>query len=230
MSNLTFQRYGDLDCLELKKDADTCFILMHGYGASMNDLAPLGEYINTDEPIHWIFPDGPMTVPTGFMMEGKGWFTIDMMKLQTANQTPDGFKKNFTGEVPEGFDDSIEKVKKLIEEVRGNYKKLIIGGFSQGSMMAAYASLALEKAPDKLVLLSSTFIAEDNWTELVKGHENLPVFQSHGTQDPVLPVTEGRRLNTFLKENKLNCEYHEFQGGHEIPPPILDKLKTFLNT
>jgi phospholipase/carboxylesterase len=57
-------------------------MLLHGYGASMDDLFPLFEYLAKDW--NWFFPNAPLEVPIGPMMSGRAWFPIDMEALNAA--------------------------------------------------------------------------------------------------------------------------------------------------
>jgi phospholipase/carboxylesterase len=47
-----------------------------------------------------------------------------------------------------------------------------------------------------------------------------PVFLSHGTQDPILPVTFTRALADQLRQQGYVVDFREFQGGHELPTGI----------
>ncbi|HEX8750148.1 MAG TPA: hypothetical protein VF732_03465, partial [Nitrospira sp.] len=53
-------------------------------------------------------------------------------------------------------------------------------------------------------------------------------FQSHGTQDPILPHVMAERLRDALTLAGLSVEWHSFRGGHEIPDPILNRLSEFI--
>lgn len=43
------------------------------------------------------------------------------------------------------------------------------------------------------------------------------VLVSHGTADPVLPISCSRRIVPRLRELGLEVDYHEFDGGHTVP-------------
>ncbi len=58
--------------------------------------------------------------------------------------------------------------------------------------------------------------------------KGLPVFQSHGMQDEILPYVGAERLRDALSKSGLVVEWHSFRGGHEIPEPVLRRLSTFL--
>jgi phospholipase/carboxylesterase len=60
--------------------------------------------------------------------------------------------------------------------------------------------------------------------------KGLPVFQSHGTQDDLLPYVGAERLRDALNKSGLIVEWHSFRGGHEIPESVLRTLSVFLRT
>jgi predicted esterase len=47
------------------------------------------------------------------------------------------------------------------------------------------------------------------------------VFVSHGTRDTVLPIDRSRRIIVpTLRRNGYIVTFREFDGGHDVPPPI----------
>ena len=47
-----------------------------------------------------------------------------------------------------------------------------------------------------------------------------PVFQSHGTNDQILPLTLARSIETQLLSEGYDVTFEEFDGGHELPTAI----------
>lgn len=201
------------------------FVLLHGYGASMYDLAELGIYLAKDtmQPA-FLFPNGPLQVPIGPGMSGYGWFPIQ----------PEVFEAGFdvksrlfpVPEEPAGLQEAALALKSLIEEYPG--EKLILGGFSQGAMLAAHLTFTGLLRPEILFLFSCAFLLEEQW-KASDQKEKPVIFQSHGTEDPILLPEQARRLNQFILEQGYNCEWQTFAGGHEIPMHILEQAKSFLN-
>ena len=108
------------------------------------------------------------------------------------------------------------------------FSKLVLGGFSQGAMITTDVALRLEEAPAGLVALSGTLLVEDAWRQKASARKGLPVFQSHGRFDGVLPFTAATWLEAMLRDAGLGVEFHAFDGGHEIPEDILVALAGFL--
>lgn len=226
---MQFERIKNLDTLMLRREnARELVVLLHGYGADFQDLAPIGQHLQFNRPVDWCFPNGPMEAGQGGLTFGRAWFPIDMERLQYALMHGK-FPDYFADRVPEGLEKCADNIAELAFHLKESYDVIHLGGFSQGSMVAAYSAFRAEDITDKLMVLSGTFVAETAWRELVKGPLKFQSFQSHGIQDPTLPIAEARRLFEFLKEHNPNHEYHEFSGGHEIPQGILEKLTSFIS-
>jgi len=54
------------------------------------------------------------------------------------------------------------------------------------------------------------------------------VFVSHGRQDPVLPFAGGQLVKDTLERHGFPVTWRPFEGGHEIPPTIVEGLRSFL--
>ena len=50
------------------------------------------------------------------------------------------------------------------------------------------------------------------------------VFVTHGAQDPLIPLEEGRRSRSFLEAHGYNPDYREHEMGHEINQEVLEDL------
>ena len=222
MSNFT--RFSDdieIDGLKLERGRSKAVIMLHGYGASMNDLAGLYSHLDTDALYDWYFPDGVLATPFG----GRAWFPIDMQKLDEAMRS--GTHRTFEEECPIEFVHTLEVLKSTINKIEVNYDEIILGGFSQGAMCSTHL---MNKCSDKLksvMLLSGKLLAKGKW-EKEKRNVNLPVFCSHGASDPVLSFEGAKRLSSFLQENNHEVEFHEFDGAHEIPMDIINVGREFL--
>jgi phospholipase/carboxylesterase len=71
-------------------------------------------------------------------------------------------------------------------------------------------------------------IAEAEWTPRLERRRGLPVFQSHGRADPILPYPTAELLRDRLEAAGLEVDFHSFAGGHGIPRDVLQKLGAFL--
>ena len=210
-----------------QSQSEHAFVIMHGYGASMHDLAPIGEWMEQTVGGAWYFLQAPLEVALGPYMSGRAWFEIDMMKLQMASMRGE-FASIFENEVPSGLEDSGEKIVEAIEVIRARHSRLHIGGFSQGSMMAARTALMQPSWFETLTIFSGVFVTRKIWEETTRGELSFKTFQSHGRQDPVLPFNEALKLRDFFNEHRHDHQFVEFVGGHEIPLPVLQQWQSFL--
>ncbi|MEK6633096.1 MAG: phospholipase, partial [Nitrospirota bacterium] len=76
--------------------------------------------------------------------------------------------------------------------------------------------------------LSGNILAQPIWGPLLPKRKGLPVFQSHGVQDEILPYVGAERLRDALAHAGLPVEWHNFRGGHEIPRVVLQRLGLFI--
>ncbi|MBC76919.1 MAG: hypothetical protein CME64_12975 [Halobacteriovoraceae bacterium] len=213
----------NLEYLDNIKGEDSAVVLFHGYGASMQDLHGISNY--SQAKYDWFFPNGPISVPLGFMMEGRAWFPIDMQELERAMAT--GTHRSFREKRSDEFDRSKDMALEFLEDMRKRYDKLVVGGFSQGAMLASH-TFSQAKA-DGLALLSGTLIDEASLTKSVESPRCKSFFQSHGKSDPVLSYKQAKDLYDLLVDKNLEGEFIEFQGAHEIPESVLIGLDKYLN-
>jgi phospholipase/carboxylesterase len=209
-------------------EGSDAIIMLHGYGADYRDLAPLSAEIPVDKPYHWYFINAPFPCPGMAGFGGRMWFPIDMMGLQEAiakNQ----FREFFNTGIPQGLVEARERMEILIRELHQKHSGLVIGGFSQGAMVASLAALQLSSMIKGLLILSGTFVAPSLWSDLVSEAKTFPIFQSHGEADPVLPYSEAKRLNEFLTNSGFVIQFEGFKGGHQIPYEVMDRLGAFLS-
>jgi phospholipase/carboxylesterase len=92
------------------------------------------------------------------------------------------------------------------------------------------AMRASRLAPKALILWSGALICQDVWREANRNkHKALPVFQSHGLQDNILPISTGRALKEFLHSQGLQIDYVEFHGPHTIAYESLQGSATLID-
>lgn len=200
-------------------------VLMHGFGAPGDDLVPLARVIDVPRATRFVFPEAPMSVP-GFAA-GRAWWMIDPRKLDRIAR---GETADMSREVPPGLDEARAHIVALLDEMEASLRpsKLVLGGFSQGAMLACDVALRTDRALAGLVMLSGTFVARDEWTPLMPARRGLPAFLSHGTADPLLPYALTEQLRDALRDAGLAVTWSSFRGAHEIPPGVLEGVGAFL--
>lgn len=204
-------------------------VLMHGFGAPGDDLVPLWRFLQAPSGTRFIFPEAPLSLSMLGFGEARAWWMIDLARLEGAlagGTSPSVLAR----EIPAGLVEAREKVFSLLEEVERRFapSRLVLGGFSQGAMLACDVALRARNPPAGLLFFSGAIIAEEEWLSLLPERRDLAVLLSHGSADPLLPISEARRLYSLLNGFGLAVEWVEFPGGHEIPPLVLEKAGEFL--
>jgi phospholipase/carboxylesterase len=190
-------------------------VILHGYGADMSDLAPLATVLRGPPGTRWIFPNGPVRVPVGPFWHGSAWFPIDLEALERAMQR--GTARDLSGKAPEALGTSREAVMSLLAGLDRPLERVILGGFSQGAMLATELALHLPANPAGLLLWSGTILQEAVWRPKIAARAGLRFVQSHGRHDPLLPYAAAERLFAMLVEGGLDGRFVGFDGAHEIP-------------
>ncbi len=214
------EKVGTLDCLKRPGGNDDWnIVLLHGFGANAEDLYPLAEFLDPDERWNFYFPDAPNEVDIGGGFMGLGWFPISVRELETGI--------DFTQVRPPGLDESRDAVSDMIFHL--NSKRLFLGGFSQGAMIATEVTLHQPEDIEAMILYSGTLLDEKNWSKKSGGLKGKRYIQSHGMQDTVLPFIYAQKLHEMLKSAGAVGEFVGFSGGHEIPMQALVKTRAFIN-
>jgi phospholipase/carboxylesterase len=107
--------------------------------------------------------------------------------------------------------------------------KTILGGFSQGAMVSLDVALRLPHRLAGLCLMSGSIVAVDEWQPLFATLKGVPLVQSHGRTDPLLPFDVAERLRDLLRDAGADLRWVEFSGGHTIPDSVLDALGKLVN-
>lgn len=201
-------------------------VLFHGYGADANDLYSLSDMISTSHPTNWYFPNGPISIPLGGAWMGRAWWPINPDRFQG-----DLSKLDISNEVPSNLDQLTLDFVHWFNDNKDQAQENIIGGFSQGGMLALNIFLKHPNLFSKLVLLSTNLINRPGLKNLdIVAAKDKRIFISHGEHDTVLPINAARRMEKFLVEKGLVVQSNYFQGGHEIPKSVLYDLNHFINS
>ncbi len=203
-------------------------VLFHGYGAPGDDLVSIARQLALPPAVRFAFPAGPLALEPGLPPEysGRAWWQLDMIELQRAVMQRD--YAALRDRVPQGLAEARAGAERLLESLERDHgvppHKLVLGGFSQGAMLATDLTLRADRAPAGLAILSGSLIARDEWLPLLPARAGLPVMQSHGRVDPVLPFALAEALRDELTRAGLALEFVAFNGGHGIPNGALEAL------
>jgi phospholipase/carboxylesterase len=219
-------RIGPLEVLRIDKNPNApTVVMLHGYGANAHDLASLA--LEIGPRYNWVFPNGPIALDFG-MFEGRAWFNIDVGALDRAMAT--GQVDQWMNRTPQGLEKARKLIMELIAALGVAPNNLILGGFSQGAMLAADVAIHLSESPRGLLLFSGSLMCRDIWKEKAVAKKGLKFFQSHGEDDTVLIPQTAEAMEQVLTGAGWNGSLMMFPGGHEIPRNVLKQAESFLRS
>jgi phospholipase/carboxylesterase len=206
-------------------------VLMHGYGAPGDDLVALAGAIDAPPGTTFVFPEALLALSDRmmpFLGDARAWWPVDIGRYERAIRQ--GTIEDLIKDEPEGMTAAREAVIAMLAalEEKTPGTRLVLGGFSQGSMIATDVALRTKREIAGLVILSGTLLAAKDWLPALPDRKGLPVFQSHGKDDPILPFALAQRLHRSMTEAGLAASFLSFEGGHGIPPAVLRDLGQFL--
>ncbi|WP_425617658.1 alpha/beta hydrolase [Anatilimnocola sp. NA78] len=230
--------FGGLDCVVVRSKTQqpklVC-VLCHGFGASGEDLVGLAEPIlqrcgDEREEIALVFPAAPLSLEDRGMPGGRAWWWIDLERLLNL-PTPETLQR-FRRDRPEGMTVATTQLMQLVADLRHEWsltaQQVVLGGFSQGSMVATDASLSLPEPPAALIVFSGALVSETDWVPRMKGLAKTKILQSHGRRDPILPYFQAEALRDQLTAAGCEVKFLEFAGFHEIHPAAIQAAADLL--
>ena len=135
-------------------------------------------------------------------------------------------------EAPAGLAEARAQVLALLAEVQTRFAvpadRIVLGGFSQGAMLAVDVALHRATPPAGLILMSGTLIAASEWQPRLASLAGVPIMQSHGRQDAILPFGVAEVLRDKLIAAGAVVDWRPFSGGHEIPGQVIDAATALL--
>lgn len=220
------QRLGQLHCHLLQRGEAAprrALVLCHGFGAPGSDLVPIAEELchlapDLEADTLFVFPEAPLSPPELRAYGGRAWWPLDMLRLQAAIAT--GTFRDLRQDAPPRLPEAREELLSVLQALQTDFglhlNRIVLGGFSQGSMLATDLALRLLQPPAALIIYSGTLLNEPEWTRLAPARRGLSVLQTHGTEDPILPFAAAEWLRDLLTNAGLDVEFQSFRGGHTI--------------
>jgi phospholipase/carboxylesterase len=186
-------------------------VLFHGRGADEFDLFPLIDFLDPQRQLLGVTPRGPFTFPPG----GAHWYALREV----------GFPDRET------FLSSYENVGAWLDGFLGErgigHDRTVLGGFSQGGVMAYSFSLGRGRPRPAAVIALSSFLPTVDGFEFDLSAIP-PVAIGHGTFDPIISVEFGRQARHLLEEADASVLYREYPLPHAIDPGFLGELRPWL--
>jgi phospholipase/carboxylesterase len=197
-------------------------VLLHGWGASGDDLVPLARALAVPQSRFFV-PAAPLAEVGG----GRAWWHLDAV---------DRPAYACDGELPKAYAPNRQlavvrrAVQTMLRSIRSRYapRVLVLGGFSQGAMLSLDAALAADPPVDRVAVLSGSLVA-DSLEGLRAPRPSRPsIFMSHGRHDTRLSFEGGEKAKQTLERHGFAVTWHPFEGDHEIPAPVVAHLREFM--
>ena len=200
-------------------------VLLHGYGAPGDDLVGLSARLAFgSSDVRFFFPEAVLDLGG----RRRAWWRLRVSTLQhrfregarSLPETPPG--------LPEARARMLAFLRTLDKELAAPPSRIVLGGFSQGAMLALDVMLRTPEPLAGVALLSGALVAADASRARFGSRRGQRVFISHGRDDSVLPFFLGEHVRDQLRSSEVAVEWVPFDGGHEIPPRVVASLSSFI--
>lgn len=208
-------------------------VLLHGYGAPGTDLLALAASLRVPAGTAFFFPEGPLDLSVEFGAahgQARAWWPIDMVRLQVAMMT--SATGNALKCLAVGLQDACDRCLRLLDELQSRFaldpNRIVLGGFSQGSIISLELALRDPRPFAGLLLMSSTMLDPEHVQDAAPRRRGMRALLSHGRADPVLPYSVSESLVQNLRAADWDVQWVPFAGGHGIPPQVLETASNLL--
>ena len=188
-------------------------ILLHGFGANMQDLAGLAPMINQEGYVY-ACPNAPLAFDLGGGHAGWGWMSPRGMSTPEQGENAEDLLGGFFDEVFQQF--NIEP------------GQAVLMGFSQGGGMTYRCGLERAETFAGLGALSATLPDQELLSGKLPQARSQAIFIAHGLYDPMIDLDRAQAAKKFLEEAGYSPEYHEYEMAHEISGDVIDDLVPWL--
>jgi phospholipase/carboxylesterase len=181
-------------------------VFLHGYGADGNDLIGIAKQWQSLMPdAAFVSPHAPE--PCAQAPSGRQWFPLTM---RDENERWVGVNK--AAPTLDAFLDS------ELNRHRLDDSKLVLVGFSQGTMLALHAGLRRPRAPAGILGYSGELVGPEHIAEARPGAaKSAPILLVHGSDDDVIPLEALFISAEALAQAGIPSQWHLSMGlGHGI--------------
>ena len=197
--------------------ADAVVVFLHGYGADGADLLGLADPLAPHLPgTAFYAPDAPersVNNPMGFQ-----WFPIPWLDGSTEAQAKEAMGRSI-GAVNAFLD-------KVLTDEGLTPDRMVLIGFSQGTMMALHVAPRRDQAVAGIVGFSGRLLAPELIDEV---KVRPPVLLAHGDQDPMVPFADMGLAAGALEQAGFDVQTHVMKNTpHGISPDGLSVALQFL--
>jgi phospholipase/carboxylesterase len=193
-------------------EPDGALVLFHGRGADEHDLFPLLAALDPERRFVGATPRGPLSLPPG----GAHWYVLGGI----GTPEPTTFQASYSA--------ATEWLDGFLAEHGLAHDRLVLGGFSQGGVMAYSLGLGNGRPRPAGLAAFSSFIPSVPGFELELSPPLPPIAIGHGTQDPVIGVEWGRQAREILEAAGADVLYRETPMSHQLDPQFVAEVAAWL--
>ena len=190
-------------------------VLMHGVGSNEQDLFGLAPSVPAN--FHVVSLRAPNVVGPG----SYAWFQFGI--------TPQGQRVINKAQEAASRQLIAETVSALSQQLGVRPERVVIGGFSQGGIMALSLLLTQPQLVQGAMVLHSRLL--DEVLPLMAAPAQLrgkQLWVSGGTWDQVLPLAHSHAIRAQVQQLPITLRYAEFANAHEISPDELAQAMQWL--
>jgi phospholipase/carboxylesterase len=143
-----------------------------------------------------------------------------------------GAAEEATKHLASGLDETCALLVRILDELQARFElgadRIVLGGFSQGSIVSLEVTLRDPRPFAGLLLMSTTMLDSRQLQHAAARRSGTRALVSHGRADPVLPYALAESLVQHLRTANWAVQWVPFAGGHGIPPQVLDTASKLL--
>ncbi len=189
-------------------------LLLHGYGSDENDLFSFASELPEEYCII------SARAPIAMQPFGNAWYAISI--------DPTGIKVSDN----KGAVIARDAIAIFIDEAVAAYDldpyNVSLLGFSQGTILSYAVALTYPEKVKNVIGLSGYINEEIISLKSNAAYAHLNIYNSHGTQDQVIPVSAARKTPEYLKNLGISATLSEFPVGHGVHPTNFYEFKKWL--
>lgn len=171
----------------------------------------------------FVFPDAPV-----YGTSTRVWWIPDYSDFIEDNQR--GMRSHCPEDLPASRERIIAITEAIMKQTDLPASRVVLGGFSQGAMLATDVALHLNPAPAGLCIWSGCLMHETEWRKRAATQQHFRVFQSHGNDETIVPFADAVALRDLLGGVGFDVEFLAHDYDHTIPRESVDGLVGLLNS
>ena len=177
-------------------------VLLHGWGATAEDLEPLGRSLaaSMNHEMEVMALEAPHLHP---QPPGRQWYALFPADWDAVPAAIEALQQRLASITSQG----------------APMKRTVLLGFSQGGAMALHSGCSLPLAG----VISCSGYPHPDWQA---GEQHPPVLAMHGQQDTIVPLTALNAIAERLQSDRYQTI--SFDNGHTIPEEMMQPMLAFL--